>query len=69
MSWDLNDKKEPVMEGRGGGEESMPIARRAGAKVLRLEEAWSILGVRDVVARTSRVRKAGTGGARSHRML
>lgn len=47
----------------------MPIGRRTGAKVLRQEEAWSILGLRNIVARISSMRKAGTGGVRSYRAL
>lgn len=46
----------------------MLVGGRAGAKVLKLEDGWSILGMRDVT-KTSRVRKAGTRGARSHRIL
>lgn len=57
------------MEDGAGHELRMPIGRRAGAKVLRQEEAWSILGLRNVVARISSMRKAETGGARSYGAL
>lgn len=48
------------MEVGGRGKESVGIGGRAGA-----EGGLEHFGMRDIVARTSRVRKAGTGGARS----